>query len=218
MSGNTIPNSQFVAFRAAVVNAGFQNPYFVTLDDPGSVVAQAAVCGCDAISGYAMGVSRGGSTSGLPYSDLMTKTEADWTFYASQGFPMVPTVMPGFDQRAAGALFYGGVWWPEATPSELATHVQHAVNFVTANPTTNPTGLILISAWNEITEGHYIVPMNPATNPIGTGLIDAIGSVLRSRQTPSSPSTELSRSLLNLAERDGGASYPQFTARRRAPT
>ena len=29
---------------------------------------------------------------------------------------------------------------------------------------------------------------------------------------------ELSRSLLNLAERDGGASYLQFTARRRAPT
>jgi hypothetical protein len=28
---------------------------------------------------------------------------------------------------------------------------------------------------------------------------------------------ELSRSLLNLAERDGRASYPQFTARRRAP-
>ncbi len=29
---------------------------------------------------------------------------------------------------------------------------------------------------------------------------------------------ELSRSLLNLAERDGRASYPQFTARRRVPT
>jgi hypothetical protein len=29
---------------------------------------------------------------------------------------------------------------------------------------------------------------------------------------------ELSRSLLNLAERDGRASYSQFTARRRAPT
>jgi hypothetical protein len=29
---------------------------------------------------------------------------------------------------------------------------------------------------------------------------------------------ELSHSLLNLAERDGRASYPQFTARRRAPT
>jgi len=28
---------------------------------------------------------------------------------------------------------------------------------------------------------------------------------------------ELSHSLLNLAERDGRASYPQFTARRRAP-
>ena len=31
-------------------------------------------------------------------------------------------------------------------------------------------------------------------------------------------SEELSHSLLNLAERDGRASYPQFTARRRAPT
>ena len=31
-------------------------------------------------------------------------------------------------------------------------------------------------------------------------------------------SEELSRSLLNLAERDGRASYPQFTARRRVPT
>ena len=29
---------------------------------------------------------------------------------------------------------------------------------------------------------------------------------------------ELSRSLLNLAERDGRASYPQFTARRSVPT
>jgi hypothetical protein len=29
---------------------------------------------------------------------------------------------------------------------------------------------------------------------------------------------ELSHPLLNLAERDGRASYPQFTARRRVPT
>src|SRR2546425_7071055 len=35
---------------------------------------------------------------------------------------------------------------------------------------------------------------------------------------PDPPEPELSRSLLNLAERDGRASYPQFTARRRVPT
>jgi hypothetical protein len=70
----------------------------------------------------------------------------------------------------------------------LATHLQHALSFVAANPASAETGLIQISAWNEFGEGHYIVPMNPTTNPIGTGLIDAIGTVLRSRQMPASPS------------------------------
>jgi hypothetical protein len=39
-----------------------------------------------------------------------------------------------------------------------------------------------------------------------------------SRLTEVTARSELSRPLLNLAERDGRASYPQFTARRRVPT
>jgi hypothetical protein len=43
--------------------------------------------------------------------------------------------------------------------------------------------------------------------------VDTHGRVVRRERK-----RELSRSLLNLAERDGRASYPQFTARRRVPT
>ena len=64
--------------------------------------------------------------------------------------------------------------------------------------------------------------MAAATALILTGC--ATGGILNASwvapvtNTDGTPVTELSRSLLNLAERDGRASYPQFTAARGIPT
>jgi hypothetical protein len=180
--------------RNAVTANGFPNPYLICQgNDAGGAVIWMNTVGCDAISGYAMGLS--GVGQGNPYSNLVTATQADWEGYKSTGRPMVPTVMTGWDPRpdadlaACGACVNG--WVTEGTPAQIAAHVQAALNFVAANPSAHPANLIQIYAWNEISEGGWLLPSNPALNAVGTGRLDAIRAVLgtQSIRPPAAPTT-----------------------------
>jgi len=67
----------------------------------------------------------------------------------------------------------------QATPEEIATHLQDALKWVEANPCVAEANTIQIYAWNEITEGGWLLPSNPALNPVGAGRLNAIANVLR---------------------------------------
>jgi hypothetical protein len=165
-------------FRAQLMRAGVQNPYIVVQNFTAPVSAEEADrYGADAISSYAMGIARGPS-NGQPFSSLVRHVEDDWTDYAGTGKKVVPTVMTGWDTRPDPSRL-SEPHWAEATPQEIATHLRNAVKWVADNPCAAEANTIQIYAWNEISEGGWLLPSNTAFNPVGAGRLDAIADVLR---------------------------------------
>jgi hypothetical protein len=166
-------------FRAQVKQAGLPNPYIVVQHFSAvSAAADAEKYGADAISSYAMGLGRRRSGAVQPFASLVESAEQDWTVYKSTGKKVVPTVMTGWDPRLGPS---GSVepYWAQATPQEIAAHLRDALKWIAANPCAAEANTIQIYAWNEITEGGWLLPSNTAFNPVGTGRLDAIAAVLR---------------------------------------
>jgi hypothetical protein len=164
-------------FRAQVMQAGLPNPYIVVENaSASSAAADADRYGADAISSYAMGVRQ--DSAGQPFSRLAENAEQDWNAYKSTGKKVVPTVMTGWDTRPDPSRV-AEPYWGQATPQEIATHLQNALRWIAANPCATEANTIQIYAWNEISEGGWLLPSNPAFNPVGTGRLDAITAVLR---------------------------------------
>jgi hypothetical protein len=178
-NGYTPPTTRAAAddFRARVMAAGLPNPYIVA--EGGGPVLSAVVdadkYGADAVSSYAMGVEEG--SGGQPFSALVENTKRDWDAYKATGKKVVPTLMTGWDPRPNGPT--GQPYWAEATPQEIAAQLRDAVKWVADNSCVAEANTIQIYAWNEITEGGWLLPSNTAFNPVGTGRLDAIAGVLR---------------------------------------
>jgi hypothetical protein len=167
------------AFRAQVMQAGLPNPYIVVENfGAAAAVADAERYGADAISSYAMGLSRGRADVDQPFSQLVENTEQDWDAYKNTGKKVVPTVMTGWDPRPDPSRV-GEPYWGKATPQEIAAHLRNAVDWVAANPCAAEANAIQIYAWNELTEGGWLLPSNTAFNPVGAGRLEAIADVLR---------------------------------------
>jgi hypothetical protein len=182
MNGYTPPERKEAVddFRAQVMQAGLPNPYIVVQNfDAGSAAADAEKYGADAISSYSMG-TRGERGAAQPFSRLVENTEQDWNAYRSTGRKVVPTVMTGLDPRPDTNRL-AEPYWAEATPQEIAAQLQDALKWIADNPCVAEANTIQIYAWNEITEGGWLLPSNPAFNPVGTGRLDAIAGVLRDR-------------------------------------
>ena len=56
----------------------------------------------------------------------------------------------------------------------MKNHLQAALDWVDANPSAAEPNAVIIYAWNELTEGGWMVP----TRGEGTARIDATGEVL----------------------------------------
>lgn len=182
-----------------LVTAGLNNAYFVLMGSLSTMEAvQASIgSGISALSAYTMGTSANGGEGGT-YSQLTTDTESLWTSYAASGSKMVPTAMCGWAplaRRARPPSFepqqpydnYNLVF-AKPTTSQLATHLQDAINFVEANASVCESGVIQIYSWSECDESQN--PMMPSlldppintdgSDPIATSnLLIAVGAVLR---------------------------------------
>jgi len=181
LNGYTPPEQKSTVdnFRAQVIQAGLPNPYIVVENSPAaSAAADADKYGADAISGYAMGIQGHAPSAGQPFSQLVANTEQDWNDYKSTGKKVVPTVVTGRDTRPDPSRS-GEPYWAQATPLEIAAQLREALKWVSANSCAAEANVIQIYAWNEITEGGWLLPSNPAFNPVGTGRLDAIAAVLR---------------------------------------
>jgi hypothetical protein len=166
-------------FRAQVMQAGLPNPYIVAENySADAAAADAEKYGADAISSYVMGVRGVPSGAVPPFSQLVDNAEQDWTAYKNTGKKVVPTVMTGWDTRPDPSRSNEPYWAP-ATPQEIATHLRDALKWVAANPCAAEANTIQIYAWNEISEGGWLLPSNTAFNPVGAGRLNAIADVLR---------------------------------------
>jgi hypothetical protein len=181
LNGYTPPGSKAEVddFRAQVMRAGLPNPYIVVENFTAEAAAgDAERYGADAISSSAMGLGQGTSGPGEPFSLLVDRTEQDWIAFKTTGKKVVPTVMTGWDSRPDPSRSSDS-YWAAATPQEIATHLRDALKWVAAYPCAAEAKTIQIYAWNEITEGGWLLPSNKAFNPVGTGRLDAIAVVLR---------------------------------------
>jgi hypothetical protein len=162
-----------------VIAAGFPNPYIVVQNFSASrAAADADRYGADAISSYVMGV-RGPSGVVQPFSSLVANAKRDWDAYKNTGKKVIPTVMTGYDTRPDPSRSREP-YWGYATPQQIAAHLRDALKWSAANPgAAAEANTIQIYAWNEISEGGWLLPSNTAFDPVGTGRLDAIAAVLR---------------------------------------
>jgi hypothetical protein len=156
--GAKINASHLADFRHATKESIGVYPYFVSMNGqvlPGMIDAQ---------SHYGGGV---GTPAGADYVTNLAQTEvADWKKWASDGSKMIPTVSAGRDARPRHdyAMPWGPVHWSanyvkDPTMAELESHVTDGLDFVAANPATAEANMVLLSAWNEYDEGHWIAPV-----------------------------------------------------------
>jgi hypothetical protein len=114
----------------------------------------------DAASAYNHG---GGKVGGSPYVSTIAGPEAaSWSARAVAGKKIIPTVSAGWDNRPRindcpwgnGSAAYT----TDPTMAELEAHTAAGLAFVKANPSAAETNTMLLSAWNEHDEGHWIAP------------------------------------------------------------
>ena len=119
----------------------------------------------------------------FPYALLAAANREFWRDCQATGKQVIPIVNAGWDYRPMKQPQYKWLmmsrtmdssWYTEATPRELAQNVKTAMDWVDANPSTCPSRAVLIYAWNELSEGGWLVP----TLKQGTAKLDALASLL----------------------------------------
>jgi hypothetical protein len=172
--------------RKRTVAAGLGEPYLVdmTFSAP-SGAAEAEKLGCDALGTYA-GFVPGNDNKEHPYTELAEANRKFWEDCKGTGKQVVPTANAGWDYRPMKQPEYPDLmigrnlkadWVEQATPREIASNVQSALDWVKAYPSVCPANAVLIYAWNELSEGGWLVP----TLSEGTARLDALSKVLGAR-------------------------------------
>lgn len=174
-------------FRTACTSAGLGNPYVGVIDlstgFAGAYTTKNNI-GADFISQYS---TFGDGTANQTYASFDTATRAVWASMAALGAPIAPIASSGIVGRARIARpmpgstskpYVGLAISPNApTPSELATHVQAAVDFVGANAGACPSKTLLMYAWNEFDEGGWLCPTWTGSTP-DTSRVAALAGLL----------------------------------------
>jgi Glycosyltransferase WbsX len=144
--------------------------------------SQAKADGYDAVGSYNYPYSRTSVNGMLPFSALSDIGHRIWNEATlSDSLPFIPTAMAGWDPRPWNERqpITGDLMWYDRTPQDVATLVQDAIAWTTANlqlrpePAPSPP-LVLIEAWNEFGEGSHFVP----NTGDGTSYGDAIAAML----------------------------------------
>ena len=174
--------------RSLAAAAGLADPYIVwlsaaPLSEYDNTVA-ARTYGADAAAAYAC---PGGPVGETSYATLLGIAEDDWAARAKSGFPMLPTEMTGWDPRPlieTPKPFYplassanASNFYDAGTPTSIASHVRDLATFIASSPSSCPTGIGLIYAWNELAEGGWLMPTFGSSGP-DTDRVVALGTCL----------------------------------------
>lgn len=150
-------------FRAKCKAVGLKDPYMVgMLWNSEGVRKYTDRFGFDGVGSY---TRCGGPTDHreYPYS-VLAKTNHDyWEACKNNGGQVIPLVDTGSDARPRLvdpklAVNYKGPWFAQGTPKEIADNLLDAVQWVRKNPQNAETRCVLIYAWNENSEGGWLVP------------------------------------------------------------
>ena len=164
--------------RNATVAAGLPRPYIVAMGW-GTVQTQMAAAkqlGADAISQYGYVPGNLASHPGTPFTfqENAAAEIAHNKACAAAGAKLVPTVTSGWDPRPREAKpppwsqsfnpacnsskGEGQCWVQDPTMPELTEQTRAVVGWAASSPAVAEAGAVIISAWNEHDEGHWICP------------------------------------------------------------
>jgi hypothetical protein len=171
-------------------------------------LSSAQADGYDAVSTYDYAFSVPLGLSGAqPFSGLADTGKWLWEQAALRSpLPVIPVAMDGVDARSPEGDHEPGrpLYWFNRSPLEVATFIDEVITLAESNPRTRAEPapkppLVMISAWNELGNGSYMVP----TIGDGTGYGDALAAML------ATPVPQV-RALLTI--NDSGISDPNRTA------
>jgi hypothetical protein len=188
-----VGKKEFQELSEAAVAAGGKRPYLVLMGfDPRQDARDMETLGFDAVSAYAAGGQYRGDM--WSYSQLTEHVRRDyWEVCRRYGIATITFATTGWDTRPR--LEHPVSWMagvearPDptppaeqkpllddvtATPSQLARHLQDALEWTQNNRALNPANAIIIYAWNENDEGGWLIP----TLSEGPARLDAIAAVL----------------------------------------
>ncbi len=156
---------------AMSVAQGAGDPYFVAMGwDPATVQAAKEAVGADAVTAYAYATE--GSSTGLPYNQLVSNVKARWNDFAAGGHKVVPFVMTGWDRRPRAdhatanpedtvnswTNIVQNRWNEKPNPKELSDFVRDASLWADASEDASEAGTVIIYNWNENSEGGWLSP------------------------------------------------------------
>jgi hypothetical protein len=181
--------------RRKTVAAGAGDPYFVVMAFwPPSGVAQVEKLGGDAIGAYSSHYNgEPVGNKGFSYLALAERNRLQWEMGKRTGKEFIPTVNAGWDYRPMKRPEYPDRnpkddWFNAPTPQALADNLCSAMKWVDENPSVCPANSVLIYAWNEMSEGGWLVPtLTPSGKP-NTERLDAIGRILKADTHAAQPS------------------------------
>jgi hypothetical protein len=138
--------------------------------------------GYDALSQYGYSEAPAETPGERPFAALADAGRWIWgQMRLKSPLPFIPVAMDGWDPRPMhqAELAEGRLMWFRRTPHEVATHVADAVAWVESNPRLRPEAapappVVLIEAWNELSEGSYLVPTVGEGKAYGTALASAL--------------------------------------------
>ncbi|MCM8827432.1 MAG: glycoside hydrolase family 99-like domain-containing protein [Candidatus Omnitrophica bacterium] len=144
-----------------IISAGLEKPYYVLMGfNPEKTAHLARVFNFDAVTTYAVHCGRRGT-----YEELRKCAYRWWERAKKTGITVIPIVMSGWDprprantpapwqsevyKRRAGEIFY-----TKPKPEEIADHLREGIRWAIKNK----SPFIIIYAWNEFSEGGWIMP------------------------------------------------------------
>jgi hypothetical protein len=192
---NTWTLTDINQLKSEAKKAGIPAIYLVIMEWTGpTAIEKCSSYGAQASSAYC-----NWGDGGISYSAMAEATENKWDTYKSPSFGFIPFVTTGWDPRPIIEYYHGlskadsisiSAWYPKpaedhwmqtATTDEVAAHLKAGLDWVKNNPTYSKPKTVIMYAWNECSEGGFIIPVAETDSSAinyGTKRLDAIKFML----------------------------------------
>jgi hypothetical protein len=145
----------------------------------------------DAITQYGYSLAVEPQDGPRPYADFTAAEEQFWGEVAARSpFRYMPSIMVGWDPRpiAQGLgpdptsgypWLLGHLFWTRGSPAEITSVLRDGIAWANAHPDrrvlSQDQPIVLIEAWNEISEGGWVLPTDMDGYSYGQAIAQAVG-------------------------------------------
>ncbi|MGD0089534.1 MAG: glycoside hydrolase family 99-like domain-containing protein [Planctomycetota bacterium] len=189
---------EFEELADATLAAGLKKPYLVLMGwNPKNDAKDIQALGFDAVSAYAAGGQYAGDM--WPYQQLTDHVRNNyWQACRQSNIPTLTFATAGWDTRPRIEHPMSWTTWVKAkpdptpaagqkplidsvtaTPQQIATHIQDAIDWTMKNRDIAPANAIIIYGWNENDEGGWLIPTLNSDGSPNMERLKALKSVLR---------------------------------------